>query len=83
MKKCLLLFTVLFGLGRVCSAQAKSVYVELAGPGIASINFDSRFTKKEGGIGGRIGVGYFKIDETSLLTVPVAINYLLSKNHRN
>jgi hypothetical protein len=64
-------------------AQAKSVYAELAGPGLTSINFDTRFTKQEGGIGGRVGIGYFKVDETSLITVPVGVNYLLSKNGRN
>ncbi|RYZ23752.1 MAG: hypothetical protein EOO16_03615 [Chitinophagaceae bacterium] len=67
------------------SAQhaAKSVFVELGGPGLASINFDTRFTKKEGGIGGRAGIGYFSIVGERLLLVPVGVNYLLSKDQRH
>jgi len=62
---------------------AKSIYFELGGPGLASVNFDTRFTKAEGGIGGRVGVGYFNIDGEQLLTIPVGINYLLSKDQRH
>lgn len=83
MKKLLLVGILFFVLQQYLLAQAKSVYAELGGPGIASINFDTRFTKQEGGIGGRAGIGFIKIDETSLLTVPVGLNYLVSKNGRN
>lgn len=83
MKKLLLLSVLSFSLHQALFAQAQSVYAELGGPGIASINFDTRFTKQEGGIGGRLGIGYFKVEDVSLLTVPVGINYLLSKNGRN
>ncbi|HUC83071.1 MAG TPA: hypothetical protein VMR70_19335, partial [Flavisolibacter sp.] len=83
MKRLVLLCTFALCFGQFCSAQAKSVYAELLGPGLASINFDTRFQKKEDGIGGRVGIGYFSIDEESLLTVPVGLNYLLSKNQRN
>lgn len=83
MKKIIALFFFCFFLSLIGHAQAKSVYAELAGPGLASINFDTRFTKQEGGIGGRVGVGYFKVDEVSLLLVPADINYLLSKNGRH
>ncbi len=62
---------------------AKSVYVELAGPGIASINYDTRFSKTEGGLGGRIGAGYFASSGASLLTVPVGLNYLIGKDRKN
>lgn len=60
-------------------AQAPQLYGELGGPGLASINFDSRFTKKESGIGGRIGFGGFSIDGTGILFVPAAVNYLFGK----
>jgi len=69
----------------LCHGQtaAKSIYFELGGPGLASFNFDTRFTKKEDGIGGRIGVGGFSIDGESLLTVPVGLNYILGKDERH
>ncbi|MEN9572114.1 MAG: hypothetical protein RL172_3345 [Bacteroidota bacterium] len=62
---------------------AKSVYVELGGPGLASINYDMRLQKKEDGFGFRAGVGGFNIDGTSALFVPVGLNYLLGKDQKN
>lgn len=64
-------------------SQAKSFYFELGGPGLASVNFDTRFTKSEDGIGGRIGVGGFSIDGQSVVFIPIGVNYLLSKDERN
>ena len=60
-----------------------AVYVELLGQGLAySFNYDTRFTKSSRGIGGRIGIGGWKLNESGFLTVPVGINYLLGKgNH--
>ena len=60
-------------------AQAPQLYAELGGPGVASLNFDSRFAKKESGIGGRVGFGGFAIEGTSILFVPLGINYLIGK----
>lgn len=65
------------------SQSAKSIYGELGGPGLASFNFDSRFTGKNSGLGGRIGIGGFKIDGTGLLMVPAGINYLMGKDDKN
>ena len=83
MKKIILVFAIALGLAQVVSAQAKSVYFELGGPGLASINFDSRFTKSEAGIGGRIGIGGFSIDDASVVFVPIGLNYLLGKDNKN
>src|SRR3546814_821076 len=65
------------------SQGAKSVYFELGGPGLASFNFDTRFSNSENGIGGRIGVGGFKIDDAGAVFFPVAVNYLLGKDDRH
>ena len=83
MKKLFVLCAIALFAGHSSSAQAKSVYFELGGPGLASINFDSRFTKTEGGIGGRIGVGGFSIDQESIVFVPIGLNYLLGKDNKN
>ena len=81
-----ILFTVLF-CGIICSLSAqtaaKSIFFELGGPGLASFNFDTRFAKKEDGLGGRIGVGGFKIEGESLVAVPVGLNYLLGKDEKH
>ena len=60
-------------------AQAPQLYAELGGPSVAGLNFDTRFSKKENGIGGRIGFGGFLIDRSGLLFIPVGINYLVGK----
>ncbi len=69
--------------GSAHAQPAKSVYAELGGPGLASANFDIRFTNSEKGIGGRIGVGGFGVDGAGVVIFPVGINYLLSKDNRN
>lgn len=80
MKK--LLLTTLIAVVFVCMsfAQAPQIYAELGGPSVAGINFDSRFSKKEGGLGGRIGIGGFAIDGTGLFFLPAGLNYLIGKN---
>lgn len=81
MKKTILpLLAVIFF---VQSSFAQSVYAELGGPGLASLNFDTRFSKNNDGIGGRIGVGGFSIDGSGIVFVPVALNYLLGKDNKN
>lgn len=47
-------------------SQAQVGYIEGGGPGLVSANFDMRFTKKPGGIGGRIGVGGFAVGSRSM-----------------
>jgi hypothetical protein len=68
--------------------SAKAVYAEIGGPGIASANFDMRFSNKEDGVGGRIGIGGFSLSDefsghTTIFTVPIGVNYLLGKDGKN
>ncbi len=83
MKKIFLLFAIALSVSEISSAQAKSVYFELGGPGLASINFDSRFSKGEAGIGGGVGVGGFSVDGDGVVFVPVGLNYILGKDNKN
>jgi hypothetical protein len=83
MKKIIFLFAIVFCISKPSSAQAKSVYFELGGPGLASVNFDTRFGKGEAGVGGRIGIGGFSIDQESIVFVPIGVNYILGKDNRN
>lgn len=74
--------------GGDAAAPAKVGFVELGGPGLASLNFDMRFTKAEDGIGGRIGIGGFSLGSSAsgrstALFLPIGINYIKSKNSRN
>ena len=72
-------------LSTIVKAQspAKSVFVELGGPGLASINYDMRFSPKEDGLGFRVGLGGFNIEDESVLFIPLGLNYLLGKDQRN
>ena len=63
--------------------SAKALYAEIGGPGLASINYDMRFAKKEDGLGFRVGIGGFSVDGTSLFLVPVGLNYIMSKDQKN
>lgn len=85
------LITVVFiFFSRQSNAQAKAIFFELGGPGLASVNYDMRFTKSEDGFGGRIGVGGFSLllsssdnIRSSVIFFPVGVNYLLGKDEHN
>ena len=71
----------------ITTAQSPSVYFEAGGPGVISVNYDTRFQKTEGGFGGRIGVGGFSLSDggskTGILLLPIGVNYLFGKDERN
>jgi hypothetical protein len=88
MKKIILLLCIL-SVSFLAKAQtAMSVYAELGGPGLASLNFDTRF-KGESGFGGRIGIGGFSIrddfddSKSGVIFLPIGLNYLLGKDEKN
>ncbi len=83
MKKIILSFVFCPALCNAFSQGAKSIYFEIGGPGLASFNFDTRFSKKEDGIGGRIGIGGFSIEEESLIAIPVGLTYLIGKDEKH
>lgn len=69
-------------------ALSQTVFVELGGPGLASINFDTRFGKKDDGFGGRVGIGGFSIsdnlgDKAGVIFIPIGLNYLIGKDEKN
>jgi hypothetical protein len=64
-------------------SAAKAVYVEVGGPGLLSINYDMRLAKKKDGLGFRAGVGGWATKNSTLIFVPLGINYITSKNNRD
>ena len=66
---------------------AKAIFFELGGPGLASINYDMRFSKSEKGLGAGAGVGGFSIgrgnERGTAIFIPLAVNYIMSKNERD
>ncbi|MBL0146766.1 MAG: hypothetical protein IPP48_14615 [Chitinophagaceae bacterium] len=87
MKKTLVALGCIFALSANAQTPAKSIFFELGGPGVASLNYDMRFTKSESGIGGRIGIGGFSIgtagERTSTIFIPIGVNYLIGKDGKN
>jgi hypothetical protein len=67
--------------------HASQLQVELFGPaGLFSLNIDSRFTKKENGIGFKIGLGGAPLgmfgetcNSGSQISLPAGLNYLFGK----
>ena len=58
--------------------RAQNVFVELGGKGLLfTANYDSRFSKRMDGLGGRVGIGYISIGGDNATTVPLSLNYLL------
>lgn len=74
---------LLFSTNLKAQTAAKAIYVEIGGPGLASVNYDMRFQKKEDGLGFRVGLGGFSIDGESAVFVPLGLTYLLGKDERN
>jgi hypothetical protein len=63
------------------SAGASQVYLELGGSGIVyTLNFDTRFSKIENGLGFRVGIGGAGGDGDSYVAIPAQLNYLLGEN---
>ena len=62
---------------------AKSVYAEAGGPGLLfSANYDTRFSKKENGWGGRAGVGFVVgVGPIAGISFPLGVNYLAGNRH--
>lgn len=88
MKRSLVILSVLLVIGLTAGAQAaKSIFFELGGPGLASFNFDTRFSNKEDGFGGRIGVGGFTIrvdgESDGVVFIPIGVNFLTGKDQKN
>ena len=63
----------------VTGPSAKSVYGEIGGPGIFSVNYDQRF-KGQKGLGIRAGLGGIGFFGAGIFTLPVGLNYLSGSN---
>ncbi len=60
--------------------RAQNVYVELFGQGLLfTANYDTRFSNRRDGLGGRVGIGYLASGGDNATTVPISLNYLLGK----
>jgi hypothetical protein len=80
MKKNILIFTLTLAAFHFASAQsAQSVYFELGGPGLTSLNYDIRF-KGQDGLGARIGFGAMGSDNEAIVYLPLGLNYLIGKD---
>ena len=63
------------------SASASQVYLELGGSGLVyTLNFDTRFSKIENGLGFRVGIGGAGGSGDSYIAIPAQLNYLLGEN---
>src|SRR5690606_22974868 len=71
-------WTSVYGQGNL--ARAQLLDLELLGLGVTySLNYDTRFTESDKGIGGRIGVSYFQGADVRVFALPLIMNYLAGK----
>jgi len=62
--------------------RAQNVFVELLGQGLLiTANYDTRFSNKRDGLGGRAGIGYMSVSGDHATTIPLSLNYLLGKDN--
>lgn len=67
-------------LSQVEEKRAQNIYVEFLGQGLLfTANYDTRFSNKRNGIGGRIGIGGIGGGGDSFVSIPVSLNYLLGE----
>lgn len=59
---------------------AIAVYANMGTPTLFTINLDTRFTKRQDGIGGRFGLGAWPTSDDLYIMIPIELNYLLGKN---
>jgi hypothetical protein len=65
----------------VTDRAPQAVYAELFGKGLFfTVNYDRRFSKRVDGLGFSVGMGYLKVDDIGIFSLPVGLNYLLGKN---
>lgn len=84
MRKIFFVFAFAMIMSQIASAQAaESIFFEIGGPGLASMNFDTRFGAREGGLGGRVGIGGLSVAGSGVIVFPLALNYLLGKDTKN
>ena len=63
--------------------RGQNVFVELGGQGLVfTANYDTRFSNKRNGIGARIGIGAIGAEGGSIVTIPIALNYLLGNENK-
>lgn len=58
--------------------RAQNVFIEVGAAGLFfSTNYDTRFSQQRDGLGGRIGAGWWHAVNTTFITVPFQLNYLV------
>ncbi|MFM8592720.1 MAG: hypothetical protein ACKOA3_07475 [Sphingomonadales bacterium] len=65
-------------------APRQNVYVELGGNGIAfNVMYETRLHKRSDGIGIKAGLGGFSGSYEKVFTLPVGVNWLLTKDNKH
>ncbi|MGV8878452.1 MAG: hypothetical protein ACOH2A_05420 [Sphingobacteriaceae bacterium] len=66
------------------NVRAQNVFVELLGQGLLfTANYDTRFSNRRDGLGGRVGIGYMSIDNAHATMIPASLNYLLGNGGKH
>ena len=64
-------------------SRAQNIFVELGSQGLLlTANYDTRFSNRRDGLGGRAGIGYIASEGDNATTIPLSLNYLLGKGNK-
>lgn len=85
---CFFIVSKLFCQIQSTNNHSKIIYAEIGGPGLLSLNYDTRIrSKKYDGLGFNIGFGRFNsssfLTEASTYTFPLGLNYLFNQKSKN
>ncbi len=65
-------------------APRQNIYVELGGNGVAfNVMYETRLNKRSDGIGLKAGLGGFSGSYEKVFTLPVGVNWLLTKDNKH
>ena len=65
-------------------APRQNIYVELGGNGVAfNVLYETRLNKRADGIGIKAGIGGFSGSYEKVFTIPVGVNWLLTKDNKH
>ncbi|MBM3431765.1 MAG: hypothetical protein FJX92_02015 [Bacteroidetes bacterium] len=66
------------------ASPRQNIFIELGGNGVAfNAMYESRFHKSSDGMGFKVGLGGFTGSYTKVFTLPVGINWLLTKDNKH
>jgi hypothetical protein len=77
MKHIFCIFLLIISFNVFAQKRQNAIFVEVKGTGVnLTLNYDTRLSFKKNGLGARIGIGSFGNKYSSVINLPIELNYL-------